>query len=1071
MRPKSEPTVRASGFFVLRTPLLPFRELLDWGSDLELATSPAPGVFEAAVHRDAATVRDRLRAITKRPDVREALFVASPSLDDAITAWLTGSNEGRARDLDLPISRYVQRMSARCTPFGLFAGCSVGTMGERTTLKLPARAECLKHTRLDMDYLFALADALGRDAELRRTLRYRPNSTLYRAAGQLRYAELRLEGGVRTYHLVALTPSDYLEEVLARAKGGAVRAELAQLLVAGDPEEVTVEDAEAFIDELIDTQVLVSDFTPPVTGPEPIHHFIDLAAAHASLSLASAILRDVRDDLAQLDRQPLGGPTDRYRRIAARLEPLPAKAEVARLFQVDLARSTPSAVLGGAVVDELVRGIEIARRLSQPPKEDRLSKFRQSFCERYGERFVALSEVLDLDTGIGFEGSENAENTPLLAGLALGRGAPLPERSPSRRDLWLLRKLFELGPDVVELVLTESDIDELASEVTASLPDAFSVVCAVLASSDADVAEGRFLVRFDGMAGPSGAPMLGRFCHADAELERQVRQHLREEEALRPDAVFAEIAHLPAGRLGNVLCRPVLREHEIAFMGHSGVVEDKLLTIEDLSVSVVRDRIVLFSARLGREVVPRLTNAHAHSTGKNLAIYRFLAALQGEGHLQGWQWDWGLLTRVLPKLPRVRHGRLVLAPARWTLGGPVLKALKAGSLSDHVKTLTEWRAKVGAPRFVAWEDSDNELPIDFHNVLSLEAFAQVAKSRPSCTLVELFHESDEELLAAGPEGRFVHEILVPFTRAGTSRPEPAPPPVASSRRSYAPGGEWLYAKLYTGSATFERVLRDLVRPLVEASTRTGACDRWFFLRYGDPDWHVRLRLRGRPDVIAGKVLPMLHRLAEPIRAAGVLHKVVLDTYDREVERYGGDVGVDLSEQLFHIDSETLLGIFALLGGAEDARWQLAIRGVDQLLDDLGLDFSAKHRLVKEQRATFGLEFRADTTTLKHGLGTKYRASRKTVEAVLDRTRDADGELAPAIALLGKRSERIAPIAAALREAERTGKLTQTISTLAKSFVHMHINRFMRDAARAHELVLFDFLLRHYDSHAARSRSR
>src|SRR5690606_5515314 len=122
------------------------------------------------------------------------------------------------------------------------------------------------------DYLFALCEDLARDAEVRRELLYKPNSSLYRAAGRLRYAEARLDGRMRSHHLVAVESSPYLEDTLRRAEPGARIRDLAQALVDSDPDgEIAYEEAEEFIVELIDSQLLVSDLTPPVTGPEAIH--------------------------------------------------------------------------------------------------------------------------------------------------------------------------------------------------------------------------------------------------------------------------------------------------------------------------------------------------------------------------------------------------------------------------------------------------------------------------------------------------------------------------------------------------------------------------------------------------------------------------------------------------------------------------------------------------------------------------------------------------------------------------------------------------------------------------------
>src|SRR5262249_39737372 len=138
------------------------------------------------------------------------------------------------------------------------------------------------------------------------------------------------------------------------------------------------------------------------------------------------------------------------------------------------------------------------------------------------------------------------------------------------------------------------------------------------------------------------------------------------------------------------------------------------------------------------------------------------------------------------------------------------------------------------------------------------------------------------------------------------RPARRPSPGAAGSRSFPPGSAWLYAKLYTGPATADQVLRDVVRPVTAAALDSGAADRWFFVRYGDPDWHLRLRVHGRPTRLHGEVLPALQATAAPLLEDGRLWRVQLDTYEREVERYGGPGGVVLAERLFHADSEAVL---------------------------------------------------------------------------------------------------------------------------------------------------------------------
>ncbi len=214
-----------SGFFALRTALLPWDEFLSWSDDLQGAEACSDANrLETALAFDRHRLREQLRRYLDRPEIREAVFVASPSLHDSIDEWFKDPDGPRGQKAERSLVRYFARMTGRATPFGLFAGCSVGTIGETTLLAISGREECRRHTRLDMEYVLALAEALARHPALRPQLTFRPNSTMYRAAGQVRYAESRFVDGQRSHHLVAVEETDYLAATLVRARSARGRA-------------------------------------------------------------------------------------------------------------------------------------------------------------------------------------------------------------------------------------------------------------------------------------------------------------------------------------------------------------------------------------------------------------------------------------------------------------------------------------------------------------------------------------------------------------------------------------------------------------------------------------------------------------------------------------------------------------------------------------------------------------------------------------------------------------------------------------------------------------------------------
>ncbi len=1059
-----------SSFFVLRTPLLPFEELEAW--------SEAGGEGETT---DSA--RCRLRAglleILGRPEIREALYVASPDLESGVKAWCRQPESKKGRRAEHALVRYFCRMATRPTPFGLFSGCSVGRLGQQTRLRLDERETYRRTSRLDTDYLFGLYGALAVDPLLRRQLHYRPNSSLYQAAGRVRYVEARLQGTLRTHHLVTVEASEYLEEVLRQAASGALPEDLAACLVAFDPDaEITFEEAADFIDELIDNQILTSSLSPLVTGQEALSDLVGQLSQLVGKGAVVERLEDTRDKLAALDAAGLGNEPKAYSEVAKGLESLPSPVHPARLFQVDMTKPASAATLGAEILTEISRGIEVLRILHGPVK-DPLQRFRRDFVTRYEGRWVPLVEVLDEEVGLGFETLQGpgAAASPLLAGFVFPPTAG-QERSPwDQRENLLLNKLTTAYAEALhEIELTAEDLGTLRGSRLPDLPPAFQALATVVAASEEAIERGDFLIHLKHVAGPSGARLMGRFCHADDELRQQVEQHLREEEALDPEALYAEVVHLPEGRHGNVILRPTLRRWEIPFLGRGGSSPEHQIAVTDLELAAQGDELILRSLTTGRRVIPRMTNAHRYSA-RGPSLYRFLCTLQSQGICDALYWRWSPLDNV-GFLPRVRCGRLILSRARWQVSKEEIRELIRSRDHELLASVYRWRARRRLPRWVVVVEGDQELPVDFLNVLSIDAFLSLIGRRSTVLLEELL-AGPGQLCASGPEGRYTNEIVVPFVRRQRPRSgvvsksivaAAAAVPFSPARRRFPIGSEWLYVKIYTGKATADEVLVESVRPLVRETIAKGAVDRWFFIRYGDPEWHLRLRLHGKPGQLHQDVLPRLQSALASLLESGRIWRWQLDTYERELERYGGAGGIELAERLFSIDSDAVLELLAGSEGDEGAvaRWQLCLRGIDLLLSDLGLDLEAKSRLVTALRESFGEEFGVEAPFTKQ-LARRFRSDRSVIEDALAPSYGTGHPLAYGFSLLEQRSQLLAPIAAELGHRLRSGRLGVSAAQVAASFVHMFANRMLRSDGRAHELVLYDFLSQVTRSRIARQR--
>lgn len=126
--------LRAFPTFVLRTPLFPLSAL------------------------------DDPERTMQQPCFREALYLASPDL-----YTFTGDKTEDAEEKgDAAALKYFLRACSRCTPFGLFAGCSTGRFGSSTQIAVAEPTAARRTTRLDMQYLCALIQRIERHGAVRR---------------------------------------------------------------------------------------------------------------------------------------------------------------------------------------------------------------------------------------------------------------------------------------------------------------------------------------------------------------------------------------------------------------------------------------------------------------------------------------------------------------------------------------------------------------------------------------------------------------------------------------------------------------------------------------------------------------------------------------------------------------------------------------------------------------------------------------------------------------------------------------------------------------------------------------
>ena len=1033
-------------FLSLRCPLLAFDDLLRWADPGWQIPVDDPR-FEQAFKETRAILRRRLRQALSRPEIREGLFLVSGDFFRVLNA--SAREPEKEQGIGAALAEQLVRLATVVEFSGMQTAPLTGEIARATRLHLGALSS--RHTQVDIDFLTAAAEAAARLPSVRQALRYFNNSTLYRVHAKARCLTAHGDGAARVYRAMTVELTPQLETIIKLAERGATLNELASALVTEDP-EISRNEAASYVAELVDEQILTPELATALAGGDPLG---ELTERLKSFPEAQNIIRSLdraREGIGQIDWEPFSGQAPRYPEIAKLLSMTSANRP---LFRVRVFRAAGTASLSHEVAAEILRGAQILANLERP--HDRIQRFTEAFFARYGDSTVPLVEALDERYGIGFEGS-GAGSEPLLDGLDFARPSEAGAGFGAReRFLYSnLEEAWRTGS--ASIVLTSGDLASIAAPDALPLPDSFAVFGALSAASEAALDAGEFFFRIDRVAGPPGLAPLGQFCASDPKLRERVERHLRAEESLRPEASFAEIASLPHLGDRHLLVRPRLREREISYLGPSAADPEHRIPVTDLYLSVVAERIRLSSKRLGCELIPRLTATHDFLDPRNPPIYRFLCALQSQGAADRLQWSWGTLGGAA-FLPRVICGKLVLSRARWTLGGDAIEGLREPEAVDRFRALCQLRERLGLPRFVETGEGLRRSVFDLENVLSAESLIQRILTERRASLVEMFPAPDS-LCTLGPLGRYAHEITVPFLRAQGGPPAEARAPRPETRRSFPPGSEWLQVNLYSAPAALDEVLREVVFPATGRTLGSGALGHWHFMRYADPGHHLRLRFHGAPDRLTAEVWPEIRSHAAPLLEDRRVFSIKLDTYHRDVSRFGGEEGTAVAEEIFCADSEAVVSILRELSEAElnEMRWQVALIGFDLLLSDLGLTRPQKIAALKTARDDLAARLKADAN-LERQIALRYQSEVPSLRRILASKPEPGSALTRALAVFQRRSKRLKDPCAKLVRLERGDRLSRPVADQAYSHIHLFANRLLPSAGLAQELMLTDFLHR------------
>jgi thiopeptide-type bacteriocin biosynthesis protein len=820
---------------------------------------------------------------------------------------------------------------------------------------------------MDMGLLKQIKLKMESDPAICLNLHYGINSSLYNIPGQYRFMETIIENGKSHYQIGSVEHTEFLEQLIVLAKNRLMRIRDIYNALAKD---IEYKEFEEFIGELIQTQFLVSELEPALTIENDLDRYRIILERLMKDGIPGVIkyvrvfslIEHILNDFKEL---PIGVlPLEKMKQLTTLLQDCGIDASQDHLFHADLKQPiSGDFFFTSQQVKEIEKGIAILGKLSTnySLQEEEMERFKRLFIEKYESKEIPLSEVLDPEFGIGFPARVRIGDAAFNS--LIEKVDSELQNQPAKVEncqSWLRKEIELLNNSITqyEIRINEEELKDFDDKV-GDLPTNFSVLGSLLP-------DGKILL--ENVGGSHANSLLGRFAYLDETMSDVCKKLADAEKENNPEVIFAEVIFVPEGRTGNIARRPVFSQYEIPFLATSGVKAARQILVDDLLVSIQDNEIILRSKALDRRIIPRLSNAHNYFSSL-VPAYKFLSFIQHE-HKQGFGISLANYDDKKQFLPRISFKNIIIRRAYWFLHKNDINSIITSD--NSISALRNFFLKWNVKRFVALSESDNELFIDCSNDSYLGLLLEEIKSRSSVKLVEWLYDCHDNKY--DKDKQVIQQFILPLFQNNASpiRPFKKSETGNDIQRSFEPGSEWVYFKIYCGATFSNKILLTVVKPVIHSLFKERIIKDAFFIRYTDPHYHIRFRLHlaSEDQNHFASVIKAVYNLLHPLINDRIVWKVQLDTYEREVERYG-ETNILATEAIFFHDSLLYLNCLQYEEFVEDEkmRFLAAMKNMDKWLTLFKMTLEQKADYCAQMCNSFSKEY--DPNAKLH-LDLKYR---------------------------------------------------------------------------------------------------
>lgn len=260
-----------------------------------------------------------------------------------------------------------------------------------------------------------------------------------------------------------------------------------------------------------------------------------------------------------------------------------------------------------------------------------------------------------------------------------------------------------------------------------------------------------------------------------------------------------------------------------------------------------------------------------------------------------------------PFIPGFFYKNILLTPRRWHLNANTLNLNKTDkSLLKEVENFIEkWKV----PDLVYLEKGDNRILLNLKlNDHKKELIKELKRVTGKVSLYECLAEYSSD----------INEYVLSFvtnttnqkqTNLNISREEVTS--LNAKNRKFILGDDWVYIKLYCLRSEVSDLVKNDLMSLYNQLKANNIISSFHFLLYADDEFHIRVRFKLTEKNNLIYLINAINSWAHCLLKENKLSNIIFDSYNRELERYGGLYSINEVEKIFYEDSLAAIKFYSL----------------------------------------------------------------------------------------------------------------------------------------------------------------